>query len=88
MLDRLLMRPVKVKINGETKSIPSIEAIMAQLLLKELSGNARAARTLMKYRQIANQALERKVELTFVDSAYTRAVADRPMKAGDNRDQR
>jgi hypothetical protein len=42
----------------------------------------------MKYRQIANQALEKNVELTFVDSDYTRAVADRPLKAGGGHAQR
>jgi hypothetical protein len=44
MLDRLLLSPVKVTLNGETKRVSSLEAIISQLQVKEMSGNASASR--------------------------------------------
>ena len=75
MIDRLLAAPVRITFNGETKRVPAIEAIVLQLLQKEMAGNARAARTLLKYREFAAQNREKQREVFFVESAYTKALS-------------
>ena len=50
-------------------------SIVFQLLRKSMSGNARACRALLRYKQFVSQNMKKKVDLTFVDSAYTQAVA-------------
>lgn len=62
----------------------ALEAIITQLIQKDLSGNARAASVLRTYRQLASQTSERKFELTFVDSDYTRALATRLLEVKDH----
>ncbi|MBN8966509.1 MAG: hypothetical protein J0H89_14330 [Rhizobiales bacterium] len=74
-IDRLLLRPIQLSLNGETRKQPALAAIVLQLLRKALSGNIRAYRVLIKYQQFASQNKETKLELTFLDSDYTRAFA-------------
>jgi hypothetical protein len=76
MLDRLLLSPVKVTLNGETKRVSSLEAIISQLQVKEMSGNAGASRILLKYRAFASQHAEKEFQLIFVDSQSTPSVLD------------
>jgi hypothetical protein len=84
ILDRLLTRSVQIVINGEAQRMSALAVIITQLVQSELAGNARASRVLLKYRQLANQTSEKKPELTFVESDYTRALATRPFDAGDH----
>lgn len=65
MVDRLLLSPVKLTLNGETKRVSALEAIVSQLQLKEMSGNARASRILLKYRAFASQHAEKQFQLIF-----------------------
>ena len=74
-IERLLLSPVGLKIDGEPRRVPALEAVVLQLLQKTMAGNIRAARILKKYRDFAHQNMEQKLDLAFVDSAYTRAVA-------------
>jgi hypothetical protein len=74
-VERLLLAPVRLAIDGELTQVPALEAIVLQLLQKAMAGNMRAARALKKYKEFARQNMERKLDLTFVESAYTRAVA-------------
>jgi hypothetical protein len=83
-VDRLLLSPVHLNIDGETKRIPALEAIVSQLQLKEMAGNARASRILLRYKEFANQHAERQLQLVFVDSEYTRAISNQlPRTARD-----
>ncbi len=84
ILERLLMHPVQIMINGEVGKMSALEAIITQLIQKDLAGNARAARVLRKYRQLATETSEKKLELKFVESDYTRALAARPIDMGDH----
>ncbi|WP_426610577.1 DUF5681 domain-containing protein [Bradyrhizobium sp. McL0616] len=63
ILDRLLLSEVKLTLNGETKRVAAIEAIISRLQLKELSGNSKASRTLLKYRRLANEHDDRRQPL-------------------------
>lgn len=74
-MERLLVAPVRLTIDGEPKQVPVLEAIVLQLLQKAMAGNMRAARVLKKYKEFARQNMERKLDLSFVENTYTRALA-------------
>jgi hypothetical protein len=82
-IDRLLLAPMQITVNGEPKKATALEAIVFQLLQKAMAGSARAGRALLKYQEFASQNLEKKLELTFVDSDYTRALAAQARSDGD-----
>ncbi|PNG24177.1 hypothetical protein CR492_20155 [Methylocella silvestris] len=71
-----MAKRVPVKINGETAMVPAAEAIVLQLLQKALSGNGRAWRALLRYRDFASRRSSKKREVTFVDTDYTAAFAN------------
>ncbi len=75
ILDRLLMRPRSMALNGERIQVPTIEVIILQLLQKEMAGDLRARRALLKYEEFANRRRERKFNVRFVESDYTRSIA-------------
>jgi hypothetical protein len=77
VIDRLLAAPVQITINGEAKKITALEAIVFQLLQKEMSGNHQAARTLLKYREFASRNIKKRLEITFVDNPYTNALSSK-----------
>jgi hypothetical protein len=83
LIDSLLLAPVQITLNGQATKVPALEAIMCQLLQKALSGSGRAFRVLLKYQEFASRHGEKKLELTFVDSEYTRAFANQPSRDGD-----
>jgi hypothetical protein len=76
VIDKLLLSPVKLTINGEIETVTTLEAIVSQLQLKEMSGDARASRVLLRYKEFASQSMEKRVELVFVETDYTRAISD------------
>lgn len=83
IIDSLLLTPVQITVNGETKKASALEAIIFQLLQKVMAGNGRATRALLKYQEFASLNLEKKLELTFVDTDYTRAFATQISGGGD-----
>jgi hypothetical protein len=74
-VDRLLLATVAITLNGEPTRVTTLEAIMYQLLHKAMSGNATALRVLLKYKQFASQNMQKRVDLSYVENAYTEAVA-------------
>ena len=85
VIDRLLAAPVQITINGEAKEVLALEAIIFQLLQKEMSGNQQAARTLLKYREFASRNTKKKLEITFVDNSYTNALSSKfPSSGGEH----
>jgi Family of unknown function (DUF5681) len=74
-VDRLLLASVPITLNGEATRVTTLDAIMYQLLHKAMSGNASALRVLLKYKQFASQNMQKRVDLSFVENAYTEAVA-------------
>jgi hypothetical protein len=76
LLDGFLTKPVQVTVNREARKVPALEAIIFQLLQKQMAGNAHASRTLLKYQEFASRNTKRRLEVTFVDNSYTRALAD------------
>lgn len=51
IIDRLLDEPIRVTIDGTPKKISSLEAIVQNLTQKWLSGNGRALRVLLEYKE-------------------------------------
>ena len=77
IIDRLLTATVSMTINGEVQRIPALQAIVSQLVQRDLSGNPKAARALLKYQEFASRNTERKSEVTFVDNDYTDALSNK-----------
>jgi hypothetical protein len=75
LIDSLLLEAIQIVESGEKKSIPKLEAVMLQLWAKELAGNRRAVKVRLKYHRFVGHSTERKTQLIFVDSSYTRALA-------------
>ena len=73
VIDRLLMQPHSITLNGEVQQVPTIEAIILQLQQKAIAGSGRAWRALLKYQDFADRRLDRKLKIQYVDSEYTRA---------------
>jgi hypothetical protein len=83
VIDSLLLAPVQITFNGQATNVSALEAIMCQLLQKALSGSGRAFQVLLKYQEFASRHGEKKLELTFVDSEYTRTFANQRSRGDD-----
>jgi hypothetical protein len=83
MMMRLLLQPVEITVSGETKRVPVLEAILLQL---EFSEAPAASSIRSKYEEWARQNSQLRMRTMFVDSDYTRALAAKPSKKGDDND--
>jgi hypothetical protein len=82
-MDRLLGRRVSISMNGQAKQVSASDAVVLQLTQKVMSGNVRACLALLKYEEPAKSRAARSIQVRFVDSEYTRAVAKSPSVSGD-----
>jgi hypothetical protein len=82
MIDTFFLKPVEVTVDGEAKVISTLEAILMQLWLKEVSGDQRALKVRLKYQEFARQSSEPRLEVVFIDNDYTRALAVIPSTGG------
>lgn len=78
---QLILKPVEITLNGETRKVPTLEAIVTLVSLKALSGDQRALALQLKYKAFGAQNSERKVEIVFIDNDYTRALAAEALTA-------
>jgi hypothetical protein len=81
MIERLFLKTMEITLYGKTKKVPTLEVIVRLISQKALSGDRRALAAQMKYQEFAASYRERKVQIIFVDSEYTKAVAAQPSKA-------
>jgi hypothetical protein len=77
-IDQLLFARVKITFMGKQKAVYALEAIVLRLIHKELEGSVKAAKVLLKYKHFAKANITKKLKITFVDNAYTRALANLP----------
>ena len=70
------MRQVPISVHGRVTRVPAAKAIVLQLMQRAMAGNTRAWRTLLKYKEFAESRSDKSTELQFVESDYTRAVAN------------
>ena len=82
-MERLFTRRVSISVGGRATRVPAAKAIVLQLMQKAMSGNARAWRTLLKYKEFAERRSDKSTELQFVESDYTRAVANSSSSSDD-----
>ena len=76
MMDRLLVKPIAITLDGKQTTVPALHAIMLQLLRKGLAGDSRARRVMLKYQALASERSSAELKITFLDSGYTQALAD------------
>ena len=84
IMDRLLMRQVPISVHGRATRVAAAKAIVLQLMQKAMSGNTRAWRTLLRYKEFAERRSDKSTELQFVESDYTRAAANSSSSADDD----
>jgi hypothetical protein len=53
LIDAVWQEPISIVENGERRRVTVFEAILAQLMFKELSGDRRAAAARLKYQEFA-----------------------------------
>ncbi len=75
MLAKHLVKPIEITVAGATKNVPTLEAILLQLWTKEVEGDPRALSIRLKYQQFAQQRSKPQLEVEFVESEYTEAMA-------------
>jgi hypothetical protein len=75
VVERLLLKPVDIKKDGQAAKMPVLEAITYQLLQQSLKGDKKADRTLQKYKEFAERNSAPQFEIVFVDNEYTKAFA-------------
>jgi hypothetical protein len=73
MIDKLLLTMVKITVNGDSKRVAVLEVILEQLWNKWIAGDHRAMAVYFRWLELAPEVAERKVQVTFADSEYTRA---------------
>jgi hypothetical protein len=78
MIERLFFKPVEITLYGAIKKVPTLEAIVRLISQKSLSGDRRALAAQMKYQEFAAKYQDRTVQIVFVESEYTKAVAAQP----------
>jgi hypothetical protein len=77
LIDTLMLSAVDITENGKTRTVSTLEAILLQVWLKEVSGNHHARRVRLKYEEFARQNMKlQRTEITFVDNDYTRALSN------------
>ena len=73
MIDTLLLTIAKITVNGDSKRVAVLEAILLQLWNKGIAGDHRARAVFFRWLELAPEVAEGKVQITFADSEYTRA---------------
>lgn len=76
MIDRLLLSPKKLAVNGEIQTVPALVGIISRLQSMAIAGNTRVSKILLKYRVFANQHTERHFQLIFKEAETTGATAN------------
>ena len=75
-IDKLLLTPVKITRDGESKRVTTLEAILEQLWSKGIEGDRRARAVYLRCLELAPPVADEKVQITFADSEYSRAFTD------------
>jgi hypothetical protein len=76
-IDKLLLMPVKVTVNGVPKRVAALKVILEQLWSKAIAGDRRARTVFFRWLELAPQVADSTVEITFADSNYTRTFSAR-----------
>ena len=77
-IERLFLKPVEIMLHGETRKASALEAIVRLISQRALSGDRQALAAQMRYQEFAAKYHDRKVQIVFVESEYTTALAAQP----------
>ena len=72
MIDKLLLTSIRITIDGVSKRVTTLEAILVQLWSKGIAGDRRAMAVYIRCRDLAPQVVDSRVQITFADSDYSR----------------
>jgi uncharacterized protein DUF5681 len=72
IIDKLLLTSVKITIDGVSKRVTTLEAILVQLWSKGIAGDRRAMAVYIRCRDLTPQVADGEVQIIFADSDYTR----------------
>ena len=75
VIEQLLHKPVEVLKDRRPTKMPTLGAIISQLMQKSLAGDRKADRVLKRYEQHADENSASELEIVFVDNQYTKAFA-------------
>ena len=75
MIDKLLLTPVKITRDGESKRVTTLEAILEQLWSKGIANDRRAMAVYIRCRDLAPQVADGTIQIAFADTDYTRAFS-------------
>jgi hypothetical protein len=84
IINRLLLARITTTVNGRKKTITVLEAIMTQLFQKVIAGDARAFKTLQRYRHIVARDVGMQLEVSFVEHGGIQMPASRERERGDD----
>jgi hypothetical protein len=72
MIDKLLLTHVKITIDGVSKRVTTLEAILEQLWSKGIKNDRRALAVYIRCRELVPEIAEGTVQITFGDTDYSR----------------
>jgi hypothetical protein len=72
IIDKLLLTHVKITIDGVSKRVTTLEAILERLWSKGIENDRRALAVYLRCQELVPQVADGTVEITFADSEYTR----------------
>jgi hypothetical protein len=84
MIDKLLLTSIRITIDGVSKRVTTLEAILVQLWSKGIAGDRRAMAVYIRCRDLAPQVVDSPVQITFADTDYSRDFSAHDMgSSGD-----
>src|ERR1700722_3698375 len=72
IIDKLLLTHVKITIDGVSKRVTALEAILEQLWKKGIENDRRALAVYLRYHELVPQEAGGTVQITFADTDYSR----------------
>ena len=83
IIDGLLLRKMRVSLSGKEQEVTALEAIIHQLIQKEVVGDSQASRVLLKYEQLERLEGQSPRQITFVEDHYTQRLTAIAPGTGD-----
>jgi hypothetical protein len=72
IIDKLLLTHVNITIDGVSKRVTTLEAILERLWKKGIENDRRALAVYIRYHELVPQEAGGTVQITFADTDYTR----------------
>jgi Family of unknown function (DUF5681) len=82
IIDKLLLTHVKITIDGVSKRVTTLEAILQQLWSKGINKDRRAMAVFLRNHELVPQEADGTVQITFADTDYSRDFSAHGMMGG------